>query len=122
MRKIYQSEDEGKGAMSENELKNIKFLRLEIKRTEQEIHAISSGNMLGAAYKKLLTETRKKLYEQKSEMETMINSVDDSEMRLILKLKFVDLRSWNYIANIMHYDRSTVYKKYKKFMTTGKLN
>ena len=122
MRKIYQSEDEGKGAMSENELKNIKFLRLEIKRTEQEIHAISSGNMLGAAYKELLTETRKKLYEQKSEMETMINSVDDSEMRLILKLKFVDLRSWNYIANIMHYDRSTVYKKYKKFMTTGKLN
>ena len=108
--------------MSENELKNIKFLRLEIKRTEQEINAISSGNTLGAAYKELLTETRKKRYEQKSEMETMINSVDDSEMRLILKLKFVDLRSWNYIANIMHYDRSTVYKKYKKFMTTGKLN
>ena len=102
--------------MTEKELKSIKFLKLEIKRTEREICSLVSGSRNGTEYKELLTQTRERLYSQKCEIERLINDIDDAEIRLILKLKFVDLRSWNYIARTMNYDRSTVYKKYKKFI------
>ncbi len=102
--------------MTEKELKNIKFLKLEIARTEKVLCLLVSGNRSGVKYQEVLMQTREKLYNQKCELEKVINGIDDAEIRLILKLKFVDLRSWNYIARTMNYDRSTVYKKYKKFM------
>lgn len=102
--------------MTESDLKSIKFLKLEIKRTDKALMDLIRGSKSGAEYKELLTQTREKLLRQKLEIEQAIDAIDDSEIRLILKLKFVDLRSWNYVARAMHYDRSTVYKKYKRFM------
>lgn len=102
--------------MTESDLKSIKFLKLEIKRTEKALTDLLRGSKSGAGYKELLSQTKEKLLRQKLEIEKTIDSINDSETRLILKLKFVDLRSWNYIAKTMHYDRSTVYKKYKKFI------
>lgn len=102
--------------MTESDLQSIKFLKLEIKRTDKALMDLIRGSKRGAEYKELLTQTREKLLRQKIEIEQAIDAIDDSEIRLILKLKFVDLRSWNYVARAMHYDRSTVYKKYKRFM------
>lgn len=102
--------------MTESDLQSIKFLKLEIKRTDKALMDLIRGSKRGAEYKELLTQTREKLLRQKLEIEQAIDAIDDSEIRLILKLKFVDLRSWNYVARAMHYDRSTVYKKYKRFM------
>lgn len=102
--------------MTESDLKSIKFLKLEIKRTDKALMDLIRGSKSGAEYKELLSQTREKLFRQKLEIEQVIDAIDDSEIRLILKLKFVDLRSWNYVARTMHYDRSTVYKKYKRFM------
>lgn len=106
--------------MTESDLKSIKFLKLEIKRTDKALMDLIRGSKSGAEYKELLTQTREKLLRQKLEIEQAIDAIDDSEIRLILKLKFVDLRSWNYVARTMHYDRSTVYKKYKKFIEGDK--
>ena len=67
-------------------------------------------------YAKVLSENKAELQARKAEIERIINEVQDAEIRLILKMKFVDQRSWNYISRMLHYDRSTVYKKYKRFI------
>lgn len=101
--------------MTEKELQNLRFLRLEISRADK---LIKEHN--GKPYAEFLTKTKDDLLQKKTELEALIHGIDDAEIRLILKLKFVDLRSWNYIARAMHYDRSTVYKKYKKFLGCAK--
>ena len=64
----------------------------------------------------LLYETKNNLLLQKANLERAINEIEDAEIRLILKLKFIDLKSWSYIGKIMNYERSTVFKKYKKYL------
>ena len=102
--------------MTDKELNSIRFLKLEIKRTDKALCQLLSTSKSGAEYRELLAQTRDKLLQQKCAFEKEINEIDDAEIRLILKLKFVDMRSWNYVAREMNYDRSTVYKKYKKFI------
>ncbi len=102
--------------MTEKDLNNIKFLKLEISRADKLIRELNGAGHNAKTYAELLTATKDDLLQKKTEIESLIHGIDDAEIRLILKLKFVDLRSWNYIARTMHYDRSTVYKKYKKFL------
>ena len=97
--------------MTEKELQNIRFIKLEIERAERLLKHSASGE-----YAKVLSENKAELQARKAEIERIINEVQDAEIRLILKMKFVDQRSWNYISRMLHYDRSTVYKKYKRFI------
>lgn len=101
--------------MTEKDLQSIKFLKLEIKRNDKLLREISRTGS-GKTYAELLARTRDELLRNKVEIETLIHSIEDAEIRLILKYKFIDLKSWNFIARQMHYDRSTIYKKYKKFI------
>lgn len=102
--------------MTEKDLQSIKFLKLEIKRNDKLLQEVSRAGGSGKTYAELLARTREELLRNKVEIETLIHSIDDAEIRLILKYKFIDLKSWNFIARQMHYDRSTIYKKYKKFI------
>jgi hypothetical protein len=100
--------------MTGEELNNIKFIKIEIERCERILNDLRHWQGT-EEYVNLLRETKTRLISKKAEAENLINGIEDDELRLICKLKFIDLRSWNYIANKMHYDRSTVYKKYRKF-------
>ena len=105
--------------MTENDLKSIRAINLEIARlkNERRLLVCSSGSVRAIDnYKKHLQENEDRLLERKAEIENLINKITDAEIRLIFKLKFIDLKSWNYIADTMHYDRTTVYKKYKKYL------
>jgi DNA invertase Pin-like site-specific DNA recombinase len=105
--------------MTENELKSIKAINLEIARIGKVRRLLNCSNGSEKAkneYKALLRANEDDLIGKKVELERIINGVENAEIRLILKLKFIDLRSWNYIAKTLHYDRSTVYKKYKRFV------
>ena len=99
----------------ENIFNNIKYLKIEIERSERILKDLQHWKG-SEEYASVLRESRAHLYKKKAEAETLINGITDDEIRLICKLKFIDLKSWNYIANKMHYDRTTVYKKYKKFI------
>lgn len=104
--------------MTEKDLKSIKILKLEIDRTRQVLYGLTNLNTTQKkTYVELLAKNEVELFEKKIQIEKEIQSIQDAEIRLILKLKFVDLRSWNYVAKTMHYDRTTVYKKYKKYIT-----
>lgn len=101
--------------MSEKELKNIKFLQMEIERCDRILKDLRHWKG-SEEYAEVLRSTKLGAIEKKAEAETLINSIADDEIRIIFKMKFIDLRSWNYIANKLHYDRTTVYKKYKKYV------
>ena len=101
--------------MTDKDLQSIKFLKIELQRNETVLRGLN-GSAQAKEYIEVLNSHKAELLRKKAEIESIINGVKDSEIRLILKLKFVDLRSWNYIARVMHYDRSTVYKKYQKFI------
>ena len=100
--------------MAEKYFTSIKFLKMEIERSEKILKELRRGQD-DEIYESVLKEERAHLIRKKTEAESLINGIEDDEIRLICKLKFIDLRSWNYIANKLHYDRTTVYKKYKKF-------
>ena len=105
--------------MTEQDLKSIHFLKLEIDRIRKVLVSLSPTGRNAQQkqdYAEFLRSNEAELISKKIELETQISKIDDAEIRLILKLKFVDFRSWNYIARTMHFDRSTVYKKYKKFI------
>ena len=97
--------------MTEKELEDIRFIKLEIERAEKLLRLGAVG-----AYAKVLGDSKAELQAKKAEAEALINGIKEAEIRLILKMKFIDLRSWNYIARALHYDRSTVYKKYQRFI------
>ena len=101
--------------MTEKYLKDIKFLQMEIERCERILKDLRHWQGT-EKYASVLRETKSCLIEKKAVAEDLINGIMDDEIRLIFKMKFIDLRSWNYIANKLHYDRTTVYKKYKKYI------
>ena len=105
--------------MTEQDFKSIKAINLEIARIQkarQLLNCSQGSEKAKSDYKRLLQENEDELLGKKVEIETLINNIPDAEIRLIFKLKFVDMRSWNYIARLTHYDRSTIFKKYKKFV------
>ena len=111
--------------MTEEDLKSIHFIKLEIERIRKVLAGIAETGRNARQkqeYAEFLRRNEAELLRKKIELETLISKIDDAEIRLILKLKFVDFRSWNYIARTMHFDRSTVYKKYKKFINKEQTN
>lgn len=106
--------------MQEKDLKSIKIIDLEIKRIERVLNGLnnSKGSQgLIDEYTILLYSKENDLIAKKIALEKYIATIDDAEIRLILTLRFIDLKSWNYISKKLHYDRTTVYKKFKAFIS-----
>ena len=101
--------------MTEKVFKSIKFLKMEIERSERILKDLRYWQG-SEEYATLIRQNRAELLKKKAEAEILINGIEDDEIRLICKLKFIDLKNWNYIANKMHYDRTTIYKKYKRYI------
>lgn len=116
VKRLGELEDNATAAkITEEDLKSIAILRAEKSRAEKLIMNLKSTNN-AKSYIKVLEKTKAEIIEKKAELEKFIHNVEDAEIRLIMKLKFIDGRSWTYIARTMHYDRTTLYKRYKRFI------
>lgn len=62
---------------------------------------------------------RKLQYERKK-FEQFLSTVDDAEMRLILRLRCVNNMKWEAIGNEINIDRRTVSRKFYKFFEKSK--
>lgn len=60
---------------------------------------------------RIIAEQRKELMAIRREIEDAIDTLDDYQERLILKLRFLEYKSWSQICTILCYSRTTVYKK-----------
>lgn len=119
-----------------NGLNRLYFLRIEIKEIKDEIENLSelqSVEMTGMPHsnsisnptaqyfikkQKLIEKLNKKLekyIDELTRVENIIGDIEDAEIRLIARYRFVDNLTWEEIGKIIHRDRSVCYKKLKKY-------
>lgn len=67
-------------------------------------------------FKNRLHETQLLILEEKEKLERFIETVPDSKMRSILRLRNIDLKSYQEIGEILELDRKTVSNKYNNFI------
>lgn len=125
--------------MTEKELKRYYYLKREIEEIDRNITEIEeNGGVSGIRYKevdvmsttlnksildkldKLLDqwkERRLTALEEYIKIESYINSIEDLEIRQIMRYRYLDLKNWNEISVLVHMDRTTIYRKLKNFNT-----
>lgn len=67
--------------------------------------------------KATLTSLEMELLELTNQVEEYIANIDDSKMRRILTMRFIDNLSFEQIGKIMGYDRTSISKKIDKFLS-----
>lgn len=61
--------------------------------------------------KQIYEERQKKVEQQMLEIETFIDEIDDTEIRQIFELRFIEGQKQEQIAKVMHLERSSVSRK-----------
>lgn len=92
-------------------------------KIDSEIHASGgkSAPVEELAIKKLQLENQIYEYmililEEKQKIEKFIETIPDSKLRTIVRLRNIDLMSWEEIGKFMELDRKTVSKKYNEYI------
>ena len=92
-------------------------------KIDNEIHSMSEKNspVERLAIKKIqlqnrIHETMLIILEEKEKIEKFIETIPDSKLRTIVRLRNIDLMTWEEIGNIMGLDRKTVSNKYNNFI------
>ncbi len=126
--------------MTEKELKQLYWLKKEIKQIDNELQKLENMSLTKspiitglpfgndksdsvANYSCDIVDLETKLKEKKQKcidnvarVEDFIDNIEDSEIRQIFRFRHIDGLSWDDIAGEMCMDRTTVSKKYRKFM------
>jgi len=122
--------------MSEKELSQFYWLRQEIKKIEEQIarfgdgvgaikfeeHIKSSSPKIQSIQEKRaellsdLLDARITALEKYIEIESYIEKVEDSEIRQIMRHRFLDLMDWYEIGQEMNCDRTTASKKMRTYI------
>lgn len=130
--------------MTKQELSQCYWLNREISQLEKELHKLDgkeykSINLTGMPHGTGISDTVGKLATQRAEIhellslkvrecmiartriERFINDIEDSEMRMILRLRHINGMSWQQVAfHIGHHDEQIPRKKYNKFLQSTK--
>lgn len=72
------------------------------------------------ALKRKINENMILAMEEKKKIEDFISTVDDAEMRMIIRLRNIDLMGWKEIGDALGMERTTASKKYNNFIKTLK--
>lgn len=104
--------------MSEKELSTYFELKREVNDLEKRIENVGKldESLTKVELVSLLTEKRISALEQYLAIERFIETIDDPELRNIMRYRFLDLKAWQEIADLMFMDRSTVSKKVKRYI------
>lgn len=104
--------------MTMNELKGIYFIDCEIKRNTEALQSLKRYNStddIKGAYSALIQAQTDELIKQKERAEAYLNNIDDAQVRVIAKMRFIDLKTWSEIGDALNYDRTAVYNIAKKY-------
>ena len=58
----------------------------------------------------------RQIQRERARLEEYIGSIEDAEMRLIFRLRCVNCMDWHEIGAELHLERTTVAKKYRKYI------
>lgn len=125
--------------MTKEELSRYYCLKKEIKQIEERIKEIddtflSANRINGMRYEKRLSNPQeqrmiliekydKRLEEKKDEalkelmkIENFIDSINDPEIRMIFRYRYIELMEWNKIAILVNMSERTVYRKHREIL------
>lgn len=125
--------------MTEKELNQLHYLNIEIARLKEEIAELEANNYRSpqitglpsgtgtgdpvgqtgtelSERKMLLNLAYTKAEIEKNRLERFIASIDDAEMRLIIRLRHIKSMTWEEIGGEIYMHRTTVKRKYYKFL------
>lgn len=60
-----------------------------------------------------------KLVDELTRIEEYIDTINDNEVRTIMRKRFIDLLTWEQIADIMHYSNPVPYYKVRNYLKGG---
>ena len=127
--------------MSEKELSQYYWLKQEVKQLEDRI--LEFGDGVGAIkYKDIISthgtslsiqekkseliskliEARLSALEKYLEIERYIETIEDSEIRQIMRYRFLDLFDWFKIGELLNCDRTTASKKLRTYLKLSLLS
>lgn len=64
----------------------------------------------------ILTMSKQDLIQHRQELSNLIEDVEDDEIQTIMLERFIRLKSRSEIGQVLYYDRSTIYKKLKRYL------
>ena len=67
-----------------------------------------------------LSNKQKKYIEELVRVEDIIDNIEDIEVRLIARMRFIDNKRWDKIGKLMNLDRTACYRKLKKYFNEVK--
>ena len=95
------------------------------------MNGMPSGNSVSSPVEKFydrLEKLRKKLQSklneyvaEKERIEDYIESIEDAEVRVIARLRFIDNEDFQTIGNEMYMDRTTAYRKLKNYIERNEI-
>lgn len=66
--------------------------------------------------KEKLNSKKEELLIKLDEIEAFLSTVTDLEVLTIIRIKYINCKSWNDVANELFIDRTTAYKKVKNYL------
>lgn len=122
--------------MTEKELNKYYWLKKEVEDIENRLIEFGDG-VSGIQYKEVdvmgssanisvqdkrmelvnkLLESRVSALEEYIKIESFIETVDDTKIRQIMRYRFLDLKDWYKIGELMNCDRTTASKMLRKYL------
>lgn len=121
--------------MTEKELSRYFYLKKEIEDLEERIEKLGvgvgsieitdmpKGSKKIVSIQEKITELRNRYIEARIsaleeylKIENYIKSVKDTEIRTIMRMRFLDLKSWEEIGKSFYCDRTTISKRIRKYL------
>ena len=125
--------------MTKEELSSYYYLKKEIIQIEERIKEIddtflSANRINGMRYEKRLSNPQeqrmiliekydKRLEEKKDEalkelmkIEDFIDSINNPEIRMIFRYRYIELMEWNKIVMLVHMSERTVFRKHREIL------
>jgi len=130
--------------MTEEELKQLYWLRKEIKQIDKKLKKLENMSLINspittglpfgnnksdivanyscniADLKSKLKEKKQKYIDDATRVEEFIDNIEDSQIRQIFRFRHIDGLSWDDIAGEMYMARKTVTRKYYKYLKKDK--
>lgn len=124
--------------MTEKELSRYYYLKKEIEDLQKRINELEeTGGVSGIQYREVdvmstpknnpiqekicilidkLTERRISAIEEYLKIESYIESIEDAEIRQIMRYRFMDLKKWKEIDRLMYYAENYSKNKYYNYI------
>jgi len=101
-------------------LKKMEILKKNIKVIEEDIHRLEKSNKKGIKNLVILREVYEDMYDESLKkrlaIESAIHSLEDEKYENIMRLKYIEGKTFWQIAQIMNYDEDYIKQLHRKIL------